>query len=503
MMLSLCVVGAFAQNKAGSSLKEMNSGKTQKITLSEVKTPTATLSATADMPLSWKRVVQNSPQSPYGNGEASVAILVADGGDKTLSEMFNHDTSDIDYFKSNVIGEVFNVEKYYTKDSMRVVRIDTRRPENEIYYIMYYAEDVKGNLITMSCIVPDASNVSPRVAVKKYVPVFDAIVPTVNIQKTVRHIEKDTLYVKLNECVARIEAYKAESKAIKGQVSASMYPDSTTFVYFMMDAKNIASVMDSAVVDDRARANLMATMVDIQEMKVKSMTLSNFTNSNKLNVFLGIGSLEEKNTTKSYMLALVPYKNTLFGVKAVVEVQGNIAYYMDNMMFILKNVLIKEIPRKNTAPDVVPQVETLRVNIGGDSTRVLCVPLKKGWRGETDGKTKHTFVYMTQGENMGVVPTAWKYEDYTSPARREALCKSLEKSQEASSVRYKKCGDYDVFEIFKVKKGNPSPQKKDMHMFLMYGNGMRINVWYFCPVNTDVEKVSGKFEEMLKTWEVK
>ncbi|MBQ5814960.1 MAG: hypothetical protein IIW30_03160, partial [Flavobacteriales bacterium] len=112
-------------------------------------------------------------------------------------------------------------------------------------------------------------------------------------------------------------------------------------------------------------------------------------------------------------------------------------------------------------------------------------------------------IYMTQGENMGVVPTAWKYEDYTDAARREALCKSLEKSQEASSVRYKKCGDYDVFEIFNAKKGNPSPQKKDMHMFLMYGNGMRINVWYFCPVNTDVEKVSGKFEEMLKTWEVK
>ena len=503
MMLLSISAGVSAQSKAGVSLKEMNTGKTQKIKLDRVKTGSVILDAEAEIPLSWKNIVQGNVHSPYGNGEASVAILVSVGGKTTLTEMFKHDSSDVDYFKSNIIGEVFHVEKYYAKDSMRVVRIDTRRPEYGIYYTMYYAENEKGHLITMSCIIPDKTNASPRTALKKYIPVFDAILSTVDIQETIRHIEKDTLYVKLNECVARIEAYKAESKAIKGQVSASMYSDSTTFVYFMMDAKNIASVMDSAVVDDRVRANLMATMVDIQEMKVKSMTLSNFTNSNKLNVFLGIGSLEEKNTTKSYMLALVPYKNTLFGVKAVVEDQGNIAYYMDNMMFILKNVLIKEIPRKNTAPDVVPQVETLRVNIGGDSTRVLCVPLKKGWRGETDGKTKHTFIYMTQGENMGVVPTAWKYEDYTDAARREALCKSLEKSQEASSVRYKKCGDYDVFEIFKVKKGNPSPQKKDMHMFLMYGNGMRINVWYFCPINSDVERVSKNFEEMLKTWEVK
>ena len=80
---------------------------------------------------------------------------------------------------------------------------------------------------------------------------------------------------------------------------------------------------------------------------------------------------------------------------------------------------------------------------------------------------------------------------------------SLEKSQEASSVRYKRCGDYDVFEIFNAKKGNPSPQKKDMHIFLLYGKGIKINVWYFCPINSDVERVSKNFEEMLKTWEVK
>lgn len=500
MVLLSISAGVSAQSKAGVSLKEMNTGKTQKIKLDRVKTGSVILDAEAEVPLSWKNIVQGDVHSPYGNEEASVAILVSVGGETILTEMFKHDSSDVDYFKSNILGgDVFHVEKYYAKDSMRVVRIDTRRPEYGIYYIMYCAENEKGHLITMSCIIPDKTNASPRTALKKYIPVFDAILSTVDIQETIRHIEKDTLYVKLNECVARIEAYKAESKAIKGQVSASMYSDSTTFVYFMMDAKNMASVMDSAVVDDRARANLMATMVDIQEMKVKSMTLSNFTNSNKLNVFLGIGSLEEKNTTKSYMLALVPYKNTLFGVKAVVEDLGNIAYYMENMMFILKNVHIKEM----TLPAIVPQTDTLAIKIENDTTRMLYVPLKKGWRGETDGKTKHTFIYMTQGENMGVVPTAWKYEDYTDAARREALCKSLEKSQEVSSVRYKRCGDYDVFEIFKVKKGNPSPQKKDMHMFLMYGNGMRINVWYFCPVNTDVEKVSGKFEEMLKTWEVK
>ena len=244
MVLLSISAGVSAQSKAGVSLKEMNTGKTQKIKLDRVKTGSVILDAEAEIPLSWKNIVQGNVHSPYGNGEASVAILVSVGGKTTLTEMFKHDSSDVDYFKSNIIGEVFHVEKYYAKDSMRVVRIDTRRAEYGIYYIMYYAENEKGHLITMSCIIPDKTNASPRTALKKYIPVFDAILSTVDIQETIRHIEKDTLYVKLNECVARIEAYKAESKAIKGQVSASMYSDSTTFVYFMMDAKNIASVIN-------------------------------------------------------------------------------------------------------------------------------------------------------------------------------------------------------------------------------------------------------------------
>lgn len=499
MMLLSISAGVSAQSKAGVSLKEMNTGKTQKIKLDRVKTGSVILDAEVEIPLSWKNIVQGNVHSPYGNGEASVAILVSVGGKTTLTEMFKHDSSDVDYFKSNIIGEVFHVEKYYAKDSMRVVRIDTRRPEYGIYYTMYYAENEKGHLITMSCIIPDKTNAAPRTALKKYIPVFDAILSTVDIQETIRHIEKDTLSVCLNEYFARIKTYKGESKMSKGNVAEVMYTDSTRCFYFMMDAKNIASAMDSAVVNEQVRARLAATVLEIQKMEINTMTLSDFTNSNNLNVFLGVGTLVENNKTKPYMLGLVPYKNILLGVKMVIEDAINLASYMENMMFTLKNVHIKEM----TLPAIVPQADTLAIKIDGDTTRMLYVPLKKGWRGEKDGRTKNTFIHMTQGENMGVVPVAYKYEDYTDPARQAALCKSLEKSQESSSVRYKRNGDYDVFEIFNAKKGNPLPQKNDMHIFLLYGKGIRINVWYFCPVNSDVERVSKNFEEMLKTWEVK
>ena len=101
----------------------------------------------------------------------------------------------------------------------------------------------------------------------------------------------------------------------------------------MMDAKNIASAMDSAVVNEQVRARLAATVLEIQKMEINTMTLSDFTNSNNLNVFLGVGTLVENNKTKPYMLGLVPYKNILLGVKMVIEDEINLASYMENMMF--------------------------------------------------------------------------------------------------------------------------------------------------------------------------
>ncbi|MBQ8650435.1 MAG: hypothetical protein IJ483_04270 [Flavobacteriales bacterium] len=54
MMLLSISAGVSAQSKAGVSLKEMNTGKTQKIKLDRVKTGSVILDAEVEVPLSWK-----------------------------------------------------------------------------------------------------------------------------------------------------------------------------------------------------------------------------------------------------------------------------------------------------------------------------------------------------------------------------------------------------------------------------------------------------------------
>ena len=506
MMLSLCVVGAFAQGKADVSLNEVKQGKTQKVQVNYRSYEDSTLvMATALIPQSWGQLRTSYSEKVYGNGEAVAIINASNIGSFSLyNQMMSKDEKDYDYFSKNSYGKAYNVEKYNVCDSLPVVRIDAVNEKLKVRAFTYVIEE-GSHMILANCIMPEEVASSSKKMLKKYIETFDNIVYSVKIKDTgikYPEREKDTIILHTEELTytlvtpahgiyderKEVKMYTYDDGSAISSISVDKWGVEEEELYKMLNVQGVGDVVVSIMFGESGKDNIKSFIPFRVNIKPDKEAI--------------IIRVERKDVPdhKNFVIGIYYIGKDMIMVKTMIKDGTDIYSHIRDIISIFKSVNVSERQKEKI---IVPQVDTLRIKIENDTTRMLCVPLKKGWRGEKDGKTKHTFIYMTQGENMGVVPTAWKYEDYTSPARQAAMCKSLEKGQEASSVRYKKCGDYDVFEIFKVKKGNPSPQKKDMHMFLMYGNGMRINVWYFCPVNTDVEKVSGKFEEMLKTWEVK
>lgn len=186
LILSFCLfaamASAYAQRKAGVSLRQMKDGETSSCGTSVMGTPGRD-TLTVSFPRSWGPLNSTVPNCPWGNGEVSMYFVSADCGHGQTVD-FERMWADSLNLENHIVfnGRAIALRRFTLPSGERVLAVDGLRNDDTIYYTMYYCI-FEGRFVTASCIVAKKNNRDFHRAFEGYVPVFDAVFSSLKAER--------------------------------------------------------------------------------------------------------------------------------------------------------------------------------------------------------------------------------------------------------------------------------------------------------------------------------